>query len=125
MALRPCASGSGGGVGAWKSKLDSIVSYHCSWADPRRRGIQVTMKNALGRSWPNTGRSANWMCIVNRPVASLLKSNETVQYHKSISSVGARGMTTTSSAGVSEDLKEQGRSAQKRRAILDAATVVF
>ena len=34
-------------------------------------------------------------------------------------------MTATSSAGVSEDLKEQGRSAQKRRAILDAATEVF
>jgi TetR/AcrR family transcriptional repressor of mexJK operon len=34
-------------------------------------------------------------------------------------------MTTTPSAGVSEDLKEQGRSAQKRRAILDAATEVF
>jgi TetR/AcrR family transcriptional repressor of mexJK operon len=34
-------------------------------------------------------------------------------------------MTTTPSAGVSEDLKEQGRSAQKRRAILDAATQVF
>jgi TetR/AcrR family transcriptional repressor of mexJK operon len=34
-------------------------------------------------------------------------------------------MTTTPSAGVSEDLKEQGRSARKRRAILDAATEVF
>jgi TetR/AcrR family transcriptional repressor of mexJK operon len=34
-------------------------------------------------------------------------------------------MTTTPSAGVSEELKEQGRSAQKRRAILDAATEVF
>src|SRR5260370_5542314 len=33
-------------------------------------------------------------------------------------------MTTTPS-GVSEELKEQGRSAQKRRAILDAATEVF
>ena len=34
-------------------------------------------------------------------------------------------MTATPSAGVSEGLKEQGRSAQKRRAILDAATEVF
>jgi AcrR family transcriptional regulator len=34
-------------------------------------------------------------------------------------------MTKTPSAGVSEDLKEQGRSGQKRRAILDAATEVF
>jgi AcrR family transcriptional regulator len=34
-------------------------------------------------------------------------------------------MTMTPSAGVSGDLKEQGRSAQKRRAILDAATEVF
>jgi TetR/AcrR family transcriptional repressor of mexJK operon len=34
-------------------------------------------------------------------------------------------MTTTPSAGVSEELKEQGRSAQKRRAILDAATEAF
>jgi TetR/AcrR family transcriptional regulator, mexJK operon transcriptional repressor len=34
-------------------------------------------------------------------------------------------MTTTPSAGVSEELKEQGRSAQKRRAILNAATEVF
>jgi TetR/AcrR family transcriptional repressor of mexJK operon len=34
-------------------------------------------------------------------------------------------MTTTPSAGVSGDPKEQGRSAQKRRAILDAATEVF
>jgi AcrR family transcriptional regulator len=34
-------------------------------------------------------------------------------------------MTTTPSAGVLEDLKEQGRSAQKRRAILDAATEAF
>jgi TetR/AcrR family transcriptional regulator, mexJK operon transcriptional repressor len=34
-------------------------------------------------------------------------------------------MTTTPSVGISEELKEQGRSAQKRRAILDAATEVF
>jgi TetR/AcrR family transcriptional repressor of mexJK operon len=34
-------------------------------------------------------------------------------------------MTTTPSAGVSEKLEEQGRSAQKRRAILNAATEVF
>jgi TetR/AcrR family transcriptional regulator, mexJK operon transcriptional repressor len=34
-------------------------------------------------------------------------------------------MTRTSSERVSEELKEQGRSAQKRRAILDAATEVF
>jgi AcrR family transcriptional regulator len=34
-------------------------------------------------------------------------------------------MTTTPSTSVSEDLKEQGRSARKRRAILDAATEVF
>ena len=34
-------------------------------------------------------------------------------------------MTTTPSAGVSEELEQQGRSAQKRRAILDAATEVF
>jgi TetR/AcrR family transcriptional regulator, mexJK operon transcriptional repressor len=34
-------------------------------------------------------------------------------------------MTTTPSTVVSEDLKEQGRSARKRRAILDAATEVF
>ena len=34
-------------------------------------------------------------------------------------------MTTTPSAGVSDELKEQGRSARKRRAILDAATEVF
>ena len=34
-------------------------------------------------------------------------------------------MTAPRSAGVSEELKEQGRSAQKRRAILDAATEVF
>jgi AcrR family transcriptional regulator len=34
-------------------------------------------------------------------------------------------MTTTPPANVSEDLKEQGRSAQKRQAILDAATEVF
>jgi hypothetical protein len=31
----------------------------------------------------------------------------------------------TPSAGVSEDLKDQGRSVQKRRPILDAATEVF
>ncbi|MER8945857.1 TetR/AcrR family transcriptional regulator [Mesorhizobium sp. M0959] len=34
-------------------------------------------------------------------------------------------MTRTPSAGVSQELDEQGRSAQKRRAILDAATEVF
>ena len=34
-------------------------------------------------------------------------------------------MTTTPSAGASEELEQQGRSAQKRRAILDAATEVF
>lgn len=34
-------------------------------------------------------------------------------------------MTTTPSAGVSEELEQQGRSAQKRRAILNAATEVF
>ncbi|MFI5013305.1 MAG: TetR/AcrR family transcriptional regulator [Hyphomicrobiales bacterium] len=34
-------------------------------------------------------------------------------------------MTATPSAGVSEEPKEQGRSARKRRAILDAATEVF
>jgi TetR/AcrR family transcriptional regulator, mexJK operon transcriptional repressor len=34
-------------------------------------------------------------------------------------------MTRTSSERVSEELKEHGRSAQKRRAILDAATEVF
>jgi TetR/AcrR family transcriptional regulator, mexJK operon transcriptional repressor len=34
-------------------------------------------------------------------------------------------MTTTPATGVSEELKEEGRSAQKRRAILDAATEVF
>jgi TetR/AcrR family transcriptional repressor of mexJK operon len=34
-------------------------------------------------------------------------------------------MTTTPSAGVSEEVKEQGRSAKKRQAILDAATEVF
>lgn len=34
-------------------------------------------------------------------------------------------MTTTRSAGVSEELEQQGRSARKRRAILDAATEVF
>jgi AcrR family transcriptional regulator len=34
-------------------------------------------------------------------------------------------MTTTPSAGGSEGFKEQGRSAQKRRAILDAATEMF
>jgi len=34
-------------------------------------------------------------------------------------------MTAKLSAGVSEDLNEQGRSARKRRAILDAATEVF
>jgi TetR/AcrR family transcriptional regulator, mexJK operon transcriptional repressor len=34
-------------------------------------------------------------------------------------------MTTTRSAGVSEELEPHGRSAKKRRAILDAATEVF
>jgi TetR/AcrR family transcriptional repressor of mexJK operon len=34
-------------------------------------------------------------------------------------------MTTTPSASVSEELEEQGRSAQKRRAIVNAATEVF
>ncbi|MDL2404752.1 TetR/AcrR family transcriptional regulator [Rhizobium calliandrae] len=34
-------------------------------------------------------------------------------------------MTTTPSASASEELEQQGRSAQKRRAILDAATGVF
>src|SRR5436309_15819016 len=34
-------------------------------------------------------------------------------------------MTTRPSAAVSEELKEQGRSARKRRAIVDAATEVF
>src|SRR5262245_25757649 len=34
-------------------------------------------------------------------------------------------MTTTPSASASEELEQQGRSAQKRRAILDAATEVF
>jgi TetR/AcrR family transcriptional repressor of mexJK operon len=34
-------------------------------------------------------------------------------------------MTTTPPAGVSEELEQQGRSARKRRAILDAATEVF
>jgi AcrR family transcriptional regulator len=34
-------------------------------------------------------------------------------------------MTTTPSAGISEDLQQQGRSAQKRRAIVNAATEVF
>lgn len=34
-------------------------------------------------------------------------------------------MTTTPPAGVSEELEQQGRSAQKRRAILNAATEVF
>jgi TetR/AcrR family transcriptional repressor of mexJK operon len=34
-------------------------------------------------------------------------------------------MTTTSSAGVSEELEQQGRSAKKRRAIVNAATEVF
>ena len=34
-------------------------------------------------------------------------------------------MTATSSAGVSEEREQQGRSARKRRAIVDAATQVF
>ena len=34
-------------------------------------------------------------------------------------------MTATPSAGVPEGLEQQGRSARKRRAILDAATGVF
>src|SRR3954452_18314723 len=34
-------------------------------------------------------------------------------------------MTTTPQAGVSEELEQQGRSAKKRRAIVDAATEVF
>src|SRR5438128_2252205 len=34
-------------------------------------------------------------------------------------------MTTTRSAGVSEELEPHGRSAKKRRAILEAATEVF
>jgi TetR/AcrR family transcriptional repressor of mexJK operon len=36
-----------------------------------------------------------------------------------------RGVTTTPPTGLSDELEQQGRSAQKKRAILDAATEVF
>src|SRR5439155_1672062 len=111
MARRRCASGSGGRYWRLEIRVRSIASHHCPWADRRRHGNSSdrcrTPWRVPGRppEAPRTGCASSILPLH-------LGSNQT-------------RLSSTVSQTEAGNLKEQGRSARKRRAILDAATEVF